>query len=161
MGKLKDQLIDQADMADLSSEAFAELMHKREQELHRGPQDAWDEMMEQVLLNQPARSRAKKAEAKPKSTRKRSAVVSTPPSTAGRSLTGLQKLTDWIPFRGIRTCQRKLLADDLAEIQEFKKQGRFRLARWRAFWTWIHWLQYLLSSPLAAAMSAWKKFQAG
>jgi RNA polymerase sigma factor FliA len=34
---------------DKSSEEFAELMRQREEQLHRSPHDAWDEMMEQVL----------------------------------------------------------------------------------------------------------------
>jgi len=38
---------------DKSSEEFQELVRKREAELHRTPQDAWDEMVENVLTPRP------------------------------------------------------------------------------------------------------------
>lgn len=42
---------------DKSSEQFAELMRRREDELRRSPKDAWNEMMEQVLTNRPRERR--------------------------------------------------------------------------------------------------------
>lgn len=67
-------------------------------------------------------------------------------------LSGLAALTDWVPFPGIRKRQRKLIADEAAEITEFESGGRKRLAKWRRTWAWIYWFWYLISGPFSAAM---------
>jgi hypothetical protein len=69
----------------------------------------------------------------------------------------LTKLTDWVPSAAIRKRQKKLIADEMAEIFEFEAQGRMRLARWRRAWLWVHWSRYLLSSPFTWVMKVFKK----
>lgn len=68
-------------------------------------------------------------------------------------LRALSRLTDWVPFQGVRKCQRKLLADEQAEIAQFRSEGRLALARWRSAWAWAHWMRYLVSSPFAALLT--------
>ena len=73
----------------------------------------------------------------------------------------LTKLTDWVPSAAIRKRQKKLIADEMAEIFEFEAQGRMRLARWRRAWLWVHWSRYLLSSPFTWVMKVFKKTTSG
>lgn len=74
---------------------------------------------------------------------------------------GLVALTDWVPSSATRKRQRKLLADEAAEILEFREQGRFWLARWRTMWAWWHWARYLVSAPIGAAVKALLKSASG
>lgn len=69
-------------------------------------------------------------------------------------LARLTKLTDWVPSSAVRKRQLKLIADDSAEIAQFRVQGRKWLARWRLAWTWIYWFLYFVSGPISAALRA-------
>lgn len=70
----------------------------------------------------------------------------------------LSGLTDWVPSRIIRKRLHKLIADDATEILHYRRQGRTALARWRAGWTWIHWLRYVLTGPVTLLLSAFRRF---
>lgn len=63
----------------------------------------------------------------------------------------LMLLTDWVPSAVVRKRQKKLIADEIAEINEFRAAGRIGLARWRRIWLALHWSRYLLGAPFAAA----------
>lgn len=82
-------------------------------------------------------------------------------TAAASSLTALAKLTDWVPFPSVRKKQRKLLADEFAEIDEFRSQGRYFLVRWRTAWAWVLWARYLLTAPLSYAAQAFLKATGG
>ncbi len=73
----------------------------------------------------------------------------------------LNLLTDWVPSKAVRKRQNKLLADESAEIAQFKKIGRRGLAKWRTAWAVAHWFRYLLTGPLVALVSAIRKFSTG
>jgi hypothetical protein len=80
------------------------------------------------------------------------------PREARPPLNQLSSLTDWVPSPVIRKRQRKLLADETAEIIQFRTEGRKYLARWRLAWAWFYWFVYLLSTPFAMVTSAIRKF---
>lgn len=73
----------------------------------------------------------------------------------------LMQLTDWVPSAVVRKRQRKLIADEIAEINVFRAEGRLWLARWRHFWLTLHWTRYLLGTPFAAAVQLFRKTSAG
>lgn len=73
----------------------------------------------------------------------------------------LMQLTDWVPSAAVRKRQKKLIADEIAEINEFCVEGRMGLARWRCVWLTLHWTQYLLGAPFAAAVRLFRKTSAG
>lgn len=79
------------------------------------------------------------------------------PRKASTPLARLAALTDWVPSSVIRKRQRKLIADEAAEIAKFESEGRMRLAQWRRAWTWIYWCGYLISGPFSAAMRLFGK----
>jgi hypothetical protein len=73
----------------------------------------------------------------------------------------LMQLTDWVPSAAVRKRQKKLIADEIAEINEFRAKARMGLARWRRVWLALHWLCYLLGAPIAAVVRIAKKTSAG
>lgn len=73
-------------------------------------------------------------------------------------LSTLIVLTDLVPSRALRKKQKKLLADESAEIFVLLEQGRHSAAQWRTVWAWIHWVRYLVTSPISIALKAVKRF---
>ena len=73
----------------------------------------------------------------------------------------LSLLTDWVPFKATRKQQKKLLADESAEIGELLAANRVAVARWRTLLAYLAWARYLLSSPLGAAIRALTKTYTG
>lgn len=63
-----------------------------------------------------------------------------------------------MPFKSIRKVQKKLIADEYAEIAEFYKKGEFKKVKWRMFWLKIHWVRYLISHPISALLKLTKKY---
>ena len=72
----------------------------------------------------------------------------------------LMLLTDWVPSAAVRKRQKKLIADEIAEINEFRAADRIGLARWRCIWLALHWTRYLLGAPVAAAARLFRKTSA-
>lgn len=62
-------------------------------------------------------------------------------------LSRLMHLTDWIPSKRIRSVQRKMLADEAAEIADLMARGEKKLVVWRSGWVWVNWTRYLISVP--------------
>jgi hypothetical protein len=73
----------------------------------------------------------------------------------------LMQLTDWVPSAAVRKRQKKLIADEITEINKFRAEGRIGLARWRRIWLTLHWTRYLLGAPFAAAAQLFRKTTAG
>jgi hypothetical protein len=73
-----------------------------------------------------------------------------------RPCAGLIRLVDWIPGPRLRKRVRKLVADEVAHVDELQKAGRFGAARWIAFCAWIHAIVIVLRGPLAAVLD-WVK----
>jgi hypothetical protein len=69
----------------------------------------------------------------------------------------LMNVTDWVPFPSIRKRQKKLIADEAAEIAQFRKEKRHRLARWREMCLLLNWGQYLLTGPVTAVIKAFTR----
>lgn len=66
----------------------------------------------------------------------------------------LSRATDWVPFKATRKQQKKLLADESAEISDLLAAGRTGVARWRKCLVWLAWSRYLLASPFGVLIRA-------
>jgi hypothetical protein len=73
----------------------------------------------------------------------------------------LSRATDWVPFKATRKQQKKLLADESAEINDLLAAGRTVVARWRTCLVWLAWSRYLLTSPFGVLIRALAKTHIG
>ena len=81
------------------------------------------------------------------------------PHNINKKFAVLSSLTDYVPSRSIRKKQKKLIADESAEILEFASRGENLKVNWRLFWLRIHWFRYLVTPPLMAMLKFANKYK--